>query len=147
MPDARRARDARADEKYYDEEAYDDGSYEGDTDAADEYAEPRRRARAPARTRREEPPRREEASPTDIARAALEHIAGLTGKRTLGVTSLERSDDDWVVEVEVLEDSRIPSSGDILGLYRTRLGTDGTVMAFNRIRRYSRGRSDISEVA
>ncbi|MER7008161.1 gas vesicle protein GvpO [Dactylosporangium sp. NPDC000555] len=138
----RRARDARADEKYYDEEAYDDGSYEGDVDSTDEYVEPRRRARAPARTRREEP------SPIDIARAALEHIAGLTGKRTLGVTSLQRADDDgWVVEVEVLEDSRIPSSGDILGLYRTRLGADATVLAFNRIRRYTRGRGDVSEVA
>ncbi|MFG2041820.1 gas vesicle protein GvpO [Dactylosporangium sp. NPDC048998] len=135
MPDVRRARDTRADDKYSDE-AYD-------------AAEPKRRTRMTARARREEEPeprRREAPSPDDIARAGLHNIAGLTGKRTLGVTSLQRSEEGWVVEVEVLEDSRIPSSSDILGLYRIRLDVDGSVVAFSRIRRYSRGKGD-SEVA
>ncbi|WP_432839649.1 gas vesicle protein GvpO [Dactylosporangium sp. CA-092794] len=100
---------------------------------------------AEARTGRRSYPR--EPLPDDIARDILGRISGLTGKRALGVTSLERADDGWTVEVEVLEDSRIPSSSDMLGLYRTRLDEDGQLLEFHRIRRYSRGKGDVSEVA
>ncbi len=84
--------------------------------------------------------------PLDIAKTAMRRVAELTGRQPAGVTSLEPADDGWVVEAEVVEDRRIPSSGDMLGLYRIDLGADGAVVSLHRVRRYPRGRADGSEV-
>jgi len=111
-------------------------TFDGDEAYADEPDEPRRPARR----------QRASVSPDGAARTALRDVAELTGKQPLGITALERADDDWVVEVEVLEDSRIPSSSDVLGLYRAGIGADGSLVGFRRIRRYPRGKGDGSEV-
>lgn len=76
------------------------------------------------------------------AQAGLRHIAELTSKQPAGITSLEPADDGWIVGVEVIEDQRIPSSADVLGLYETELDPDGALVAYRRIRRYPRGRGD-----
>ena len=113
----------------------------------------RRRARPPARTREASREREEkhteeydderaELSPADVVRAASAYITELTGKELSGVVSLERADDGWLVGVEVVEDRRIPSSNDVLGLYRTELDVDGSLVTYNRSRRYPRGRGD-----
>lgn len=78
----------------------------------------------------------------DAGRFGLEQIAELTGKDTEGVTGVERAEDGWVVTVEVVEDRRIPSSGDILATYQSQLGPDGELDSCRRIRRYSRSRGD-----
>jgi hypothetical protein len=75
----------------------------------------------------------------DIARAAMRRVAELTGRQPSGVTSLEASGDGWAVEAEVVEDCRIPSSGDILALYRVRLSADGELVSLRRIGRRQRG--------
>jgi hypothetical protein len=72
------------------------------------------------------------------AATALRTIAELTGKRAIGVASLEPSEEGWLVGVEVLEESRIPSSGDILALYETEIGLDGELLNYRRVRRYLR---------
>ena len=124
----------------------------------------RRRARPPARAREARPQReekpteeydeerteeyddeRQELSPADVVRAASAYITELTGKELSGVVSLERADDGWLVGVEVVEDRRIPSSNDVLGLYRTELDVDGSLVTYNRSRRYPRGRGDTNE--
>jgi Gas vesicle synthesis protein GvpO len=81
-------------------------------------------------------------SAADVVSAAREYITALTGKDLCGVVSLEPVDDGWVVGVEVVEDRRIPSSNDMLGLYRARLGPDGSLVRYGRVRRYLRGRGD-----
>lgn len=88
----------------------------------------------------------EELSPREAARAAVRHVAALTGKELCGVVSLERSDDGWLAGVEVVEDQRIPSSNDVLGLYLTEVDLDGELLSYRRSRRYARGRGDSSEV-
>jgi hypothetical protein len=110
--------DPRPDDEY--EGEYDDDDYE------DEYAE--------------------ELSPVEAARAAARHVAGLTGKELCGVVSVERSNDEWLVGVEVVEDRRIPSSNDLLGLYLTQVDADGELVTYRRSRRYARGRGDSGEV-
>jgi hypothetical protein len=52
-----------------------------------------------------------------------------------------------VVEVEVVEDRRIPSSGDILALYEAEMDMEGNLLAYRRIRRYRRGRGDYGEAS
>ncbi|MEU6645329.1 gas vesicle protein GvpO [Saccharomonospora sp. NPDC046836] len=94
---------------------------------------------APRRTYHEEP---DELPAPGAAQAALEHIAALTDKTTVGATSVEPTDDGWRVEVEVVEERRIPSTSDMLALYEVDLDLTGDLLAYRRTRRYARGRAD-----
>ncbi|PXY19060.1 gas vesicle protein GvpO [Prauserella muralis] len=78
----------------------------------------------------------------EAAELALEHIARLAGKQTVGAVSAEPTDDGWRVEIEVVEESRIPSSADLLALYEADLDLRGELLAYRRTRRYSRGSGD-----
>jgi hypothetical protein len=74
------------------------------------------------------------------ARAGVEQIATLISKRPEGVTSVEPTDEGWLVQVEVLEDRHVPSSSDVLGLYDVRLDDEGGLRSYRRVKRYVRGR-------
>lgn len=74
--------------------------------------------------------------------AGLRHIAELTGKETEGITQVSPVEGGWKVEVEVVEDRRIPSSGDILALYEADMDSRGDLLSYRRVRRYRRGRGD-----
>ncbi|MET8777042.1 gas vesicle protein GvpO [Nocardia sp. NPDC050713] len=77
------------------------------------------------------------------AAAAIAELAELTSKQAEGATSAEPIEEGWLVEIEVLEDRRIPSSSDMLALYEVELDLDGNLVAYRRTRRYSRGSTDI----
>jgi hypothetical protein len=78
----------------------------------------------------------------EAARVAQRHVADLTGKEPHGVTSVEPADDDgWVVQVEVVEERRIPSSSDIIALYEIEMDGEGQLLAYRRTERYPRGRT------
>ena len=51
----------------------------------------------------------------------------------------------WIIEVETVEDRRIPSSADILALYEVELDGNGDLLAYHRIRRYLRGQTGGSD--
>ncbi|SDZ09996.1 Gas vesicle synthesis protein GvpO [Micromonospora pattaloongensis] len=108
---------------------------------ADGRDRPRRR-RAGTYDEDERPAPRRPLSASVAARAGLQHIAELSGKTPTGVTSIERSEDGWVIGIEVIEDRRIPSSTDILGVYQVEVDMDGELVTYRRIRRYPRGQSD-----
>ncbi|ANS28447.1 gas vesicle protein GvpO [Rhodococcus opacus] len=78
----------------------------------------------------------------EIAEIATRDIAQLTGKKPLGATSVMPTDDGWTVEVEVVEDRRIPSSTDMLAIYEVVLDLDGELLSYRRTRRYVRGVGD-----
>jgi Gas vesicle synthesis protein GvpO len=81
-------------------------------------------------------------SAREAADIARECITEMTGHEAVAMTSMEPTDDDgWVVEVEIVEERRIPSSADILGVYEFELDADGELLAFKRLRRYSRGQT------
>jgi Gas vesicle synthesis protein GvpO len=84
----------------------------------------------------------EEISAADAAREGLRQIAALTGKDVLGITSVQPTDDGWRVGVEVVEDHRIPASTDLLGLYEIDLDMTGSLLGYQRARRYQRGKGD-----
>ncbi len=81
-------------------------------------------------------------SAAQAGRAGLRQITELTGKHPEGVTGVRRSEDGWLVTVEVIDDRRIPSSTDILSTYETEIDGDGELMSYRRVRRYSRGHGD-----
>jgi hypothetical protein len=79
------------------------------------------------------------------ARAALRQIMELTAKQAEGITEVGRTEEGWVVCVEVVEDRRIPSSADILATYQATIDAEGDLMSYRRLRRYMRGRGDTGE--
>jgi hypothetical protein len=81
-------------------------------------------------------------SAAEAGREGLGQITELTGKEPESVTGVTRSEDGWLVTVEVVEDRRIPSSSDILSTYETEIDDDGELLSYRRTRRYSRGRGD-----
>jgi gas vesicle protein GvpO len=78
-------------------------------------------------------------SPAAIARRSLAELAELVGGEAEGVTSLERTDDGWVVAVEVVEVRRIPDTSDVLAEYEVTTDRRGRLQSYRRARRYSRG--------
>lgn len=77
----------------------------------------------------------------EVADIAREHVADLTGHEAVVMTSVEPADGGWVVEVEIVEDRRIPTSSDILALYEVELDPDGELLAYRRVRRYLRSKT------
>ena len=78
-------------------------------------------------------------SPSKVASRVAEELADLTGKSVEGVTGLERNDEGWTVDVEVVEVRRIPDTTDVLALYEVTTDSDGTLQGYRRLRRYARG--------
>ncbi|NUR09304.1 MAG: gas vesicle protein [Nocardioidaceae bacterium] len=74
-----------------------------------------------------------------VAGLAAQQLLELTGKEAEGVTGLERTDDGWRVQVEVVEVRRIPDTTDILALYEIEVDGDGDLQSYRRLRRYARG--------
>ncbi|EHY87173.1 gas vesicle protein GvpO [Saccharomonospora azurea] len=84
----------------------------------------------------------DEVTATEAAELALGHIERLTKRQTLGVTSVRPTEEGWLAEVEVVEESRVPSTANILGLYEVDLEPDGELVSYRRTRRYARGRTE-----
>ena len=94
---------------------------------------PRKRASAP---RAESRPR---ANASQVALEAARQLLELTGKQAEGVTSLQRTEDGWQVQVEVVEVRRIPDTTDVLAIYELDVDEQGALQGYRRTRRYARG--------
>jgi hypothetical protein len=78
----------------------------------------------------------------EAAQLAPEYVIAITGREPERMTSVEPSDEGgWIVEAEMVEDRRIPSSTDMLALYEIELDADGELLACSRTRRYRRGQA------
>jgi hypothetical protein len=80
--------------------------------------------------------------PTEALREAREQLMELTGKPVDSVSSFHATDDGWLLEVEVLELSRVPDTMSLLASYEVALDDEGMLTGYRRLRRYERGRSD-----
>ena len=74
-----------------------------------------------------------------IAAVAARQLLEMTGRDAEGVVGLEKTEDGWRVEVEVLEVRRIPETTDVLALYELTVDGDGDLEGYRRLRRYTRG--------
>lgn len=75
-----------------------------------------------------------------VARTAAQQLIQLTGRSPECVVGVQRTDDGWQVDLEVVESRRIPDSTDILAIYRVETDEDGDLTGYQRIRRYVRGK-------
>lgn len=76
------------------------------------------------------------------ARAAKEQLGELVGKESETVIGVQRTDDGWEVDLEVVETRRIPDTTDVLAIYRVQLDTAGDVEGYQRVERYIRGKAE-----
>ena len=81
-----------------------------------------------------------------VAAAAREQLASLLGKRADAVSGLERTDDGWVVTLDVVELARIPESTDVLASYELELDHDRNLVRYSRGRRFYRSQADDGEL-
>ncbi|MFD5073315.1 gas vesicle protein [Streptomyces sp. NPDC058371] len=80
--------------------------------------------------------------PMEVLRQARTQLAELTGAEAESVSSFERTEDGWALEVEVLEMAKIPDTMSLLATYQVELDQDGELTGYRRVRRYERGRAE-----
>ncbi|HEX6360425.1 gas vesicle protein GvpO [Actinophytocola sp.] len=77
-------------------------------------------------------------------RAAVSEFRTLTGREPEGVTGVRKTaEGGWSVLVDVVELERIPATTSVLGTYRVDIDRDGDMVACERLRRYTRGTTDM----
>lgn len=77
----------------------------------------------------------------DVIATARGEFEMLTGRRVESVSSVRRSDAGWALSLEVVELERVPSSTSILGSYDATVDRDGSVIEYERTRRYYRNQA------
>lgn len=80
-------------------------------------------------------------SPVQIARAAAEQLAEISGAGADSVSGLERTEDGWLVRVEVVEVARIPESTSVMASYQVVVDDDGNLQSYRRDHRYYRNQA------
>ncbi|WP_298331371.1 gas vesicle protein [Haloactinopolyspora sp.] len=76
---------------------------------------------------------------SDVVARAGEALTAMTGHDIEGVVGIERLDDGWRVQIEVVELRRIPATTDLLAVYEVDLDADAELSGLRRMRRYHRG--------
>jgi hypothetical protein len=98
---------------------------------------PTSKAGANARAPRAEPSRKPAGA--SVATEAARQFAELSAKQVEGVIGLRRTDEGWIVELDVLELRRVPETTDVLATYEVSVGPSGELEGYRRTHRYVRG--------
>jgi hypothetical protein len=76
-------------------------------------------------------------------RAAVTEFAQIAGRQPDGVTGVRGTDSGWSVLIDVVELDRVPASTSVLATYRVDVDRDGVLQSYERLRRYTRGTTDL----
>jgi hypothetical protein len=80
----------------------------------------------------------------EAIRAAVEQFRTLTGREPDGVTGVRKiAEGGWSVLIDVVELERIPATTSVMATYRVDLDSAGELLACERLRRYTRGTTDM----
>jgi hypothetical protein len=80
-------------------------------------------------------------SPARIARIAAEQLAEIAGVDPDSISGLERTEDGWLVHIEVVEVPRIPDSTSVMASYQVAVDEDGELQSYRREHRYYRNQA------
>jgi hypothetical protein len=75
-------------------------------------------------------------------RTAMDQLAQLVGRTSDSVSRLERTENGWSFQVEIVELERVPQSTSVLGSYTVETDDDGNVRSYGRTRRYYRNQAE-----
>jgi hypothetical protein len=135
--------------------SHDDGEEE---ENASEPEQPEPEEQGPQQEQDEAPEREEPQSEEPVAGAgpsearkvidcAREHLEDLLERPVESVSSLERTHDGWVAQLEVVELKRIPESTDVLATYELELDADLNLRRYQQAGRYTRSRANRGEAS
>ena len=97
--------------------------------------------RARSRSQRDREPE-EPLTAREAVALVRDYITEMTEGEPVRMTSATPTDEGgWIIEIETVEDRRIPSSADILALYEMELDSSGEMLGYQRTRRYMRGQT------
>jgi hypothetical protein len=86
--------------------------------------------------------RRGASNAATVTREALRQVADITGRVPDTVSAVERTDDGWRVEVELVELERVPATTNILATYEVEMDDDCSLVGYRRLRRYYRNAAE-----
>ncbi len=84
------------------------------------------------------------ASIPDLIAKAREELTKITGLELSSVIGTTKSEEGWIITIELIEKYSIPDQMDILAVYETLMDDDGNLLSFSRKR--LRKRVDTEEV-
>ncbi|MBP2322713.1 hypothetical protein JOF56_003098 [Kibdelosporangium banguiense] len=83
-------------------------------------------------------------TPAQAIRKAVEHFGLLSGRQPDGVTGIRAmAEGGWSVLIDVVELERIPATTTVMATYRVDVDRAGELVACERLRRYTRGTTDV----
>jgi len=74
-----------------------------------------------------------------VALQGARQLQQLTGNQIEGITGMQRTDEGWRVQVDVLELRRVPNTTDVLATYDVDVDAQGDLVGYRRRGRYVRG--------
>ncbi len=75
----------------------------------------------------------------EISDKAIAKAEEALKKKPESVSSLEKTDKGWRIEVEVLDRKAVPDSFDLLSIFELNLDASGNVLGFKHIKKIRRG--------
>ncbi|MGW1835192.1 gas vesicle protein GvpO [Streptomyces sp. BBFR2] len=75
-------------------------------------------------------------------RYAVEQLRELLGRAPESVSTVKPTEEGWEAAVEVVEVARVPDTTSVMASYRVALDEEGGLVAYERVRRYTRGQID-----
>ncbi len=82
----------------------------------------------------------------DVIDTARQELELLMGRRVESVSSVRRSEEGWTLCMEVVELQRVPDSTSVLGTYETDVDGHGSVLGYERTRRYHRNQASEADI-
>lgn len=80
-----------------------------------------------------------------MMQTAKEEMELLLGRPPEAMSGMKRTDEGWLLSVDVLEFERVPSSMDVLATYEVLLDGGGQVIGYERVRKFIRSESPMTE--
>ena len=75
----------------------------------------------------------------EINKKACESIKEALNVKPESISAIEKSGNEWRVEVEILERKAVPSKFDLLKVFEFKLDANGKVQSFKLLKRKQRG--------
>ncbi len=82
----------------------------------------------------------------DVIATARRELELLMGRSVESVSSVRRSEEGWTLCMEVVELQRVPDSTSVLATYETEVDGQGSVLGYERTRRYHRNQASEADI-
>lgn len=79
-----------------------------------------------------------------VSSRAVHALSDMTGRQPIGVSGVERQDEGWRLEIDVVELLRVPDTTSVLATYEVEVDDDGELQSYRRVRRFNRASTEES---